>query len=482
MKHPAFVCCAVSFLFLGATSVQAQETSDLTDVHFYPPSAVSMMKYIDYPVSHRTGIPEISIPLYTVRSGSLELPVNLSFHLDDFTRVTQLAGAAGAGWSLSCDLQVSRIINGRDDFHASGYLSTGTSYTNIDKNTPEIIPSDQHLFSMWIKNIDEEPDKFYYKLLGSSGAFYIEKELGPTTVPMNGDRIDYANRNGNTDFSIVDSDGTRYSFSSQYVDWVRDFNAMEAPAPTAWKCTRIESADGSDAITFSYLPYESNLVRQLEGSHDLYDDAEISGSGSSMFESLARAPRQELHYGMNTSCDYFLRGDNEIADGWEMETAPEQDESAQFAHKVLNTIHTHYIDENLAMMYGRYLNALTIDAQRYRFEYGAMHYGDSFSDFWGHARMGSYDRGIPAIARHYTTIEKGSSPRDRHGNRLIDTSLSEYERYIPSYYTSEIYLYTASPKKLLTITYPTGGYTEFHCDHNQFCDVAQTDTLRIRSQ
>lgn len=87
MKHPAFVCCAVSFLFLGATSVQAQETSDLTDVHFYPPSAVSMMKYIDYPVSHRTGIPEISIPLYTVRSGSLELPVNLSFHLDDFTRV-----------------------------------------------------------------------------------------------------------------------------------------------------------------------------------------------------------------------------------------------------------------------------------------------------------------------------------------------------------------------------------------------------------
>ena len=33
------------------------------------------------------GIPEISIPLYTVRSGSLELPVNLSFHLDDFTRV-----------------------------------------------------------------------------------------------------------------------------------------------------------------------------------------------------------------------------------------------------------------------------------------------------------------------------------------------------------------------------------------------------------
>ena len=54
----------------------------------------------------------------------------------------------------------------------------------------------------------------------------------------------------------------------------------------------------------------------------------------------------------------------------------------------------YYLDENLAMMYGRYLNALTIDAQRYRFEYGAMHYGDSFSDFWGHARMGSYDRAI----------------------------------------------------------------------------------------
>ena len=166
MKHPAFVCCAVSFLFLGATSVQAQETSDLTDVHFYPPSAVSMMKYIDYPVSHRTGIPEISIPLYTVRSGSLELPVNLSFHLDDFTRVNQLAGAAGAGWSLSCDLQVSRIINGVDDLKTTGYLHTGVSKPDITSTTLVRSTTDR-MRLLWRKGADEDPDRFYYKLLNS---------------------------------------------------------------------------------------------------------------------------------------------------------------------------------------------------------------------------------------------------------------------------------------------------------------------------
>ena len=72
MKQLSFV---VSFVCLCTTYAQAQDTSDLTDVHFYPPSAVSMMKYIDYPVSHRTGIPDVSIPLYTLRSGKLELPI-----------------------------------------------------------------------------------------------------------------------------------------------------------------------------------------------------------------------------------------------------------------------------------------------------------------------------------------------------------------------------------------------------------------------
>ena len=84
-----------SFVLAVVISQTAFSQNDYNRVNFYPPSVASMMKYIDYPVSPRTGIPDIGIPLFTVRSGKLELPLTLSFHIDDYAKVNQLPGAAG---------------------------------------------------------------------------------------------------------------------------------------------------------------------------------------------------------------------------------------------------------------------------------------------------------------------------------------------------------------------------------------------------
>lgn len=523
MKQLPFV---VSFVCLCTTYAQAQETSDLTDVHFYPPSAVSMMKYIDYPVSHRTGIPDVSIPLYTLRSGKLELPITLSFHLDDFTRANQQAGSTGAGWSLSCDLQVSRIINGRDDFHEKGYLTTGTSNVSINNETPEITPSDSHLFSMWTREIDEEPDKFYYKLCTSDGSFYIEKNLGPVNVPVNGDKIT-CNRNGrDADFTIIATNGTKYTYSSQYTDWVQGFNEMDLPSATAWKCTKIESADGCDSITFSYLPYSIDFIEQLEMSLELYDNAEISGHGSETFEALARTPRIVQHFTGYNSKDRYLRGNDAVFDYWE-ENTPSDPSFNPYVNKIFNTIHhcypdeimfrggkvrfiyeqysadnrsitkpflnkleiydthntlvktisftqqvdtAHYLERPVAELYSRYLTALTIGAESYQFTYGVDHLGYACTDFWGYEVTGDYTSGSVDIPQHKIEIEKGLTPRGRNGEAINDLPLSEYEKYIPSYYQTSIYDVSSKTKKLLSIRYPTGGYTEFHCDNNQFCD------------
>lgn len=43
-------------------SASPDMTFDDKIVRFYPPSVASMMKYVDYPVSPNTGIPDISIP------------------------------------------------------------------------------------------------------------------------------------------------------------------------------------------------------------------------------------------------------------------------------------------------------------------------------------------------------------------------------------------------------------------------------------
>ena len=338
MKHPAFVCCAVSFLFLGATSVQAQETSDLTDVHFYPPSAVSMMKYIDYPVSHRTGIPEISIPLYTVRSGSLELPVNLSFHLDDFTRVNQLAGAAGAGWSLSCDLQVSRIINGVDDLKTTGYLHTGVSKPDIT-STMLVRSTTDRMRLLWRKGADEDPDRFYYKLPNGGGSFYIERELGPKTVPVTGDRIVF-DELGTETFVITGTDGTIYRFNSAVADTASEIPS-DIKSKTAWKCTEIESADGGSSITFSYLPYRSRVL-QTPGSVSLYDRGELYTTNDEV-RYAARYPREERYGSIIYSCTLLFGWDDEGygPTNFFWKELPDQPENSSTVSK---WVESHYID------------------------------------------------------------------------------------------------------------------------------------------
>ena len=528
MKHPAFVCCAVSFLFLGATSVQAQETSDLTDVHFYPPSAVSMMKYIDYPVSHRTGIPEISIPLYTVRSGSLELPVNLSFHLDDFTRVNQLAGAAGAGWSLSCDLQVSRIINGVDDLKTTGYLHTGVSKPDITSTTLVRSTTDR-MRLLWRKGADEDPDRFYYKLLNGGGSFYIERELGPKTVPVTGDRIVF-DELGTETFVITGTDGTIYRFSSAVADTATD-SQIQPASKTAWKCTEIESADGGSSIAFSYLPYRSRVL-QTPGSVSLYDRGELYTTNDEV-RYAARYPREERYGSIIYSCTLLFGWDDEGygPTNFFWKELPDQPENSSTVSK---WVESHYIDRitfrggyaqfeyeayddtrtrilnpvlervvicatqgvarqtivftqsNVDQRYERYLQSVQIGNDTYSFSYGMQHIGDAIADFWGYGYRGHYSGGSADVPCHKVLLDLGTDPVDMYGDKL--TYPGDYfqrEFSMPSNsFPDEIYRTPDEEKRLLSITYPTGGRTEFMCDHNCFRDgedaVRRISSYRIK--
>jgi len=44
------------------------------------PNVAALAKFGDYQVSHFTGLPEISIPIFEVKNGSLSIPITLSYH------------------------------------------------------------------------------------------------------------------------------------------------------------------------------------------------------------------------------------------------------------------------------------------------------------------------------------------------------------------------------------------------------------------
>lgn len=78
------------------------------------PAVASLGKFGVVPVSPYTGIPNIDIPLYTVKSGSLELPISLSYHAGG-VKVEEVASAVGLGWALNAGGVIGRSIRGLAD-------------------------------------------------------------------------------------------------------------------------------------------------------------------------------------------------------------------------------------------------------------------------------------------------------------------------------------------------------------------------------
>jgi hypothetical protein len=60
------------------------------------PTAQNFMRYGEIPVDYSTGVPNISIPIYTVKSKKLELPINISYHASGI-KVNDIASEVGLG-------------------------------------------------------------------------------------------------------------------------------------------------------------------------------------------------------------------------------------------------------------------------------------------------------------------------------------------------------------------------------------------------
>ena len=272
----------VVFLMFAIHTVHGQNENITRDYHFTPmtPEAAALAKMVNYPVSYNTGLPQISIPLYEIQTGGMVLPVELVYHSGGF-KINEFAGRVGLGWSLSCDLQITRTINGTDDFGWGGYIndkdmkqsninnSIDASYsypiTPITGNFPSADELQLNKYELFTGEKDGMPDKFYYKLLNKSGSFFFQKDLSGslyTIVPVPYDNIKIEFIEGA--FKITDTDGTVYYFGKYPCTGYEIANdpagyGVETSgcssinmSRTTWKCMKINNSNSSDSITFTY--------------------------------------------------------------------------------------------------------------------------------------------------------------------------------------------------------------------------------------
>lgn len=134
--------------------------------------AAALGKYGSIPVSPYTGVPNISIPLYTIKSGDLTLPISLSYHAGGI-KVEEMASSVGLGWVLNAGGAITRTVRGLPDEAIYGFLDPNHYVPNILKrynqdnsSTFTQAQANMYLNQIGMGTIDGEPDMYNFNFGG----------------------------------------------------------------------------------------------------------------------------------------------------------------------------------------------------------------------------------------------------------------------------------------------------------------------------
>lgn len=263
-----------SLLIIGIFTIQGQTQDPSLNLIAAPssPTAASLSRYVDFPVTMSSGIPNISIPLYEFKSSRITVPINLSYHAGGI-RVTDRTSTLGLGWSLIAGGAVTRAIVGLPDENSNGFyymdypdnLSEDYSGFYYQHYDDDLALNQISCFVNKINNtvanngynLDHSPDNYYYNVQGLSGQFSYSTDMTLHTIPYDPIKIQNNIATGKTPFIITASDGVIYEFGKPIVNGktpATDYISVDdSPSyASAWYLTKIISADKSDTVTFHY--------------------------------------------------------------------------------------------------------------------------------------------------------------------------------------------------------------------------------------
>jgi hypothetical protein len=196
------------------------------------PTVAGLMKFEEIPVSNYTGVPNISVPLFSTNSYfGLNIDLNFSYHTSSVKK-NDVASSSGLGWSLIAGGTISRTVMGiPDDYYesASGkcgiYHSTNNFYSVLNLLTTNNLnhqdfvknyETNKLMFNANEKQIyDIKHDLYQYNFMGKSGRFIIKKVISGFEIvkfDFNNLKIEYFDNVNNKHFEITDEQGFKYKF------------------------------------------------------------------------------------------------------------------------------------------------------------------------------------------------------------------------------------------------------------------------------
>ncbi len=287
-----------TFLVLFVTLSYGQE---LPEVIPPSPTVSNIMQFEEVPISHYTGQPNISIPIYSkALSGDLSLSIGLSYNTQG-VKIDNRSGWVGTSWSLAAGGMVSRTVRDVPDEikkNTNGYTGIKTgAYHNTDYWNYDSLTSDEQEEYNWKANgtsedkYDTELDLYQFNFMGYSGRFVVVKDGtslkakqltkgSNLKIEINNNGLPCSFGTGEIDeIKITDPKGNVYTFDiieiSTPVTYSGsvpqgDAGVLNAtgtqeyiPLNTAWHLRTIETSNGENLATFTYDNYTETYIASV---------------------------------------------------------------------------------------------------------------------------------------------------------------------------------------------------------------------------
>lgn len=472
----------LTWLLCGLAASAQLETQNQKNIgNITPPSpeAASLGKYVEIPVGHYTGTPEISLPLAQVKQGGLSVPVSISYHGSGI-RVEEFANWTGIGWTLNAGGAVTRVIRGLPDDKSDqqSFLTLAAQHSYeylIGGPTQGQDPRATVLREIYKGCADAEPDLFMFNFNGYSGKimFGWDGQLKVScTKPIKVQDIrgteNYANRIIGWD--ITTEDGTLYKFRDVEKSLARFNNSSSSGCPntiganSSWFITEIADVNGENKIFFEYDDYTQTLHHKNSTTikHSHLNAAGVLTATASVNTYYGKRVKKITTSSGITTVE-FIPGDNRTdLDGLYQPYNPSENSNIRSLSRVVVKDNTNVERGGYDFNYDYSSGRLTLKSLT-----------ENYNGLSKPPHEFSYEPGmLPSI---------NSTSQDHWGfyNEAVNTHL------VPGSWAGGDYYYEGANRNVNTtatktgtlnkIKYPTGGHVQFEYEQNEYSHIQGTN-------
>lgn len=273
-----------AFIGFGQGGTQNSEQNDFMKNLTPPtPNTASLGLYGEVPLNQFTGNPQISIPIYNIKSKNIEVPISLSYSSDGI-KVDQYESNVGMGWALNCGGAIVRQVFDYPDNY-NGRLQKPAAALNSSVMIDFLQQTTE------APQVDTQPDIYLYNIGGITGKFFLNDNNMPVEIEPSGNKIEITSSfldmggeigSSEPEIIITDTKGIKYFFGGLNAiesSYTRRLNieAINPPSDdikTAWYLTMILDSNSNDSVVFNYSSRHHTYI----SGNDQKLDYEYGGS------------------------------------------------------------------------------------------------------------------------------------------------------------------------------------------------------------